>query len=397
MRLPANMSAPHMAIAIDALASIVLIDEMGEMQVLNTSSQAWSSTSWHPSVPGRIAAAQLVRARYIIVTMETRIDVFDAYNVSRPGGSGSLLVDRLTTASCLDPRTNTMLIVGGKSTNSTCLDTIERIDVQDSGDVMAPIVTAGSGRLQQARYDHALLRANGLLFAVGGVFQPNATSLTFLDTMEASSNNGDSWYILAARLVRGRTASCMAVALDRYVVIAGGAYLDPYNTTDQIDVIDATTQQHVATLHLRERRLGCFAGALGPFVYMGGGLSADLFSSRVLNSVEVLDVRDVTLFYAANLTDNQQDSAVAETRDAVYFMGGDASMVIDYYQCGNGRIDPGEVCDVNDADCFKNCTGRRAAQPTASTPPPATKAASRSGTCAVVSALVALLHARMHM
>lgn len=74
----------------------------------------------------------------------------------------------------------------------------------------------------------------------------------------------------------------------------------------------------------------------------------------------MIDTRDWSVFYAAPLSSPRQALAGVNTSLAAFFAGGHngtglGSDLIDFYQCGNGKLDQGEECDNLELFC-KNCT-----------------------------------------
>lgn len=154
-------------------------------------------------------------------------------------------------------------------------------------------------------------------------------------------------------LTQPRQASC-AASVGPYALVIGGTSTSSSSPTPLalVDVFDVRSALRVRsamppcplflnpsrTLQLATPRWFCGAAALGPFVYVAGGLS----DTGEITSVEVIDTRDWTVFPASEpLTVGGAAIGGASTPSGVFFFGGsdlnglNETDAIHVYQCGN--------------------------------------------------------------
>jgi hypothetical protein len=183
----------------------------------------------------------------------------------------------------------------------------------------------------------------------------NGVPLTLIEVWDETKR---AWFNSTAQLQVPRL-SPVALTTGSYLIVIESVATE---TTPAIELFNMTTINNTLTLvawrtvpTLLARRYNVAATVLGPYVYIGGG--RDPITNAYVDNVEILDLRDGSLFTIVNMSLNGMTGPslyAGSTSEAAFFYGIDTQLM--YFTCGNGRVDVGEVCDVHLPNCAQNCS-----------------------------------------
>jgi hypothetical protein len=216
---------------------------------------------------------------------------------------------------CGHPNVTDMPLMGGFDSNR--MTPTVRIDVLSGNplrSMVSPVnMTIPRGYGACATFYSAVSNGFVTVYAGGSTASLNAGSAPEANVTAYSSGSNTIW-TLQDPLLPARDAPTATVTEDEnYLIITGKGVAEVYFTSN------LTLRIRLGLLHNRTSQS---AAALGPYVYIGGGVISGT-PANVLGFVEVIDTRDWSLFDVENLTNPVYYlAAVGVKGGGVFFYGG---------------------------------------------------------------------------
>lgn len=191
------------------------------------------------------------------------------------------------------------------------------------GDLPSKFMVRNHTRLSVPRSNGAAAANNGYVLFAGGVLDHSNPSMARQSDVIDVWNEATKTWSLASLSVARQDLS--AVAVGRYILMAGGWYNTAdgaVHQSDVVDVWDAHTQTFLTPLHLSEARSNMCAVVLQGKVYFAGGVAG--FYSQVYYSdrIDVFNSETQSWEQTMKLPMSRAAVGCGGVRDTILFGGG---------------------------------------------------------------------------